>query len=358
MSDTTNNETPSADTITNPKLRLRRLTLMIVIPCIAAIVVGIVYLKGGRYIETDNAYVKAEKVAVSPQVSGQITDLLVHENQPVKAGQLLFRIDPAPFQVALDKAEAKLAQVRTDLAVLKASYSEKEAEIALARTNLVFARHDQRRKSTLAANKFISASTLDNAQQSTDTAEQRISVLEKSLARIAATLGGSIDVPIEDHPDYRIAMAEVDQARLMLARTEIRAAQPGIVSKLPKIGQYVSAGSAALMLVVSNNFWVEANFTEKDLTYVHPGQPVTIHIDTYPDTAWTGVVKSLSPATGAEFSVIPAQNATGNWIKIAQRLPVRISIKTTAGKPQLLAGLSTTVEIDTSHHRHILGLSL
>jgi membrane fusion protein (multidrug efflux system) len=337
---------------------LKRLILLVVVPLIAALVVGVVYLKGGRYVETDNAYIKADKVPVSAPVSGTVTEVLVDENQSVNAGQPLFRLDPAPFQVAVAKAEAKLAQVRTDLAALKASYREKQAEIALARIKYAFSRKDQRRQADLVVRNFISASRFDDAKQSTDLAEQQISALDLDLKRIAETLGGSVDSPVERHPSYRVALAELEQAKLDLARAEVRAPLPGIVSKPPKPGQYVAAGSIALALVVSGNLWVEANFTETDLTYAHPGQPVTIRVDTYPDAAWKGVVESLSPATGAEFSVIPAQNATGNWVKIAQRVPVRIKIEAAPTMPQLRAGLSTTVEIDTGHRRRVLGFSL
>ncbi|MDF2445714.1 MAG: putative multidrug resistance protein [Moraxellaceae bacterium] len=352
------NETTIAEVVRPPKRRLKRLILLVVVPLIAALAVGVVYLKGGRYVETDNAYIKADKVPVSAEVSGTVTDVLVDENQSVNAGQPLFRLDPAPFQVAVAKAEAKLAQVRTDLAALKASYREKQAEIALARTKYAFSQKDQRRQADLVARNFISASKFDDAKQSTDLAEQQISVLDQDLKRIAETLGGSVESPVERHPSYRVALAELEQAKLDLARAEVRATLPGIVSKPPKPGQYVAAGSIALALVVSGNLWVDANFTETDLTYVHPGQPVTIRVDTYPDAAWKGVVESLSPATGAEFSVIPAQNATGNWVKIAQRVPVRIKIEAAPTMPQLRAGLSTIVEIDTGHRRRVLGFSL
>lgn len=352
------NETTIAEVVRPPKRRLKRLILLVVVPLIAALAVGVVYLKGGRYVETDNAYIKADKVSVSAEVSGTVTDVLVDENQSVNAGQPLFRLDPAPFQVAIAKAEAKLAQVRTDLAALKASYREKQAEIALARTKYAFSQKDQRRQADLVARNFISASKFDDAKQSTDLAEQQIGVLDQDLKRIAETLGGSVDSPVERHPSYRVALAELEQAKLDLARAEVRAPLPGIVSKPPKPGQYVAAGSIALALVVSGNLWVDANFTETDLTYVHPGQPVTIRVDTYPDAAWKGVVESLSPATGAEFSVIPAQNATGNWVKIAQRVPVRIKIEAAPTMPQLRAGLSTIVEIDTGHRRRVLGFSL
>jgi len=352
------NETTIAEAVRPPKRRLKRLILLVVVPLIAALAVGVVYLKGGRYVETDNAYIKADKVPVSAEVSGTVTDVLVDENQSVNADQPLFRLDPAPFQLAVAKAEAKLAQVRTDLAGLKASYREKQAEIALARTKYAFSQKDQRRQADLVARNFISASKFDDAKQSTDLAEQQISVLDQDLKRIAETLGGSVESPVERHPSYRVALAELEQARLDLARAEVRAPLPGIVSKPPKPGQYVAACSIALALVVSGNLWVEANFTETDLTYAHPGQPVTIRVDTYPDAAWKGVVESLSPATGAEFSVIPAQNATGNWVKIAQRVPVRIKIEAAPTMPQLRAGLSTIVEIDTGHRRRVLGFSL
>ena len=244
------------------------------------------------------------------------------------------------------------------LAALKASYREKQAEIALARTKYAFAQKDQRRQSDLVGRHFISASKFDDATQSADLAAQQINALEQNLKRIAENLRGSVGSPVERHPSYRVALAELEQAKLDLARAEVRAPLPGIVSKPPKPGQYVAAGSIALALVVSGNLWAEANFTETDLTYVHPGQPVTIRVDTYPEAAWKGVVESLSPATGAEFSVIPAQNATGNWVKIAQRVPVRIKIEAAPTMPQLRAGLSTIVEIDTGHRRRVLGFSL
>lgn len=338
--------------------RLKRLVLLVVVPLLAALVVGIVYLRGGRHVETDNAYIKADKVPVSAEVSGTVREVLVEENQYVAAGQSLFRLDPAPFQLAVAKADAQLAQVRTDLAALKASYREKQAEIVLAQTKQAFAQKDLRRQADLVARNFISAVKFDDAKQSTDLAGLQIEALRQDLNRISEALGGSIDAPVENHPSYRVARAELDQARLDLERIDVRALLPGIVSKPPKPGQYVGAGATALVLVVSGDLWVEANFPETDLTYVHPGQPVTIKVDMYPDTTWKGVVDSLSPATGSEFSVIPAQNATGNWVKIAQRVPVRIRIEAVPNAPQLRAGLSTIVDIDTGHRRRVLGFTL
>lgn len=358
MSDTPAGTPLAADEAQRPPRRkLKRLILLVVVPLTAALVSLVVYLNGGRYIDTDNAYVKAAKVPVSAEVSGTVVEVLVQENQAVTARQPLFRLDPAPFQVAVAKAEAKLAQVRTDLLALKASYREKQAEIAIARTKLAFAAKDQRRQADLAAKNFISVAKLDEARQGTDLAAQQIAAMEQDLKRIAETLGGGVDAPIERHPSYLSALAELEQAKLDLSRAEVRASLPGIVGKPPKPGQYVAAGSTAMALVVSGDPWIEANFPETDLTYVHPGQPVVIHVDTYPNATWQGVVESLSPATGAEFSVIPAQNATGNWVKIAQRLPVRIRLEPGPHTPQLRAGLSTTVEIDTGHRRRLFGLS-
>jgi membrane fusion protein (multidrug efflux system) len=337
--------------------RTRRFFLLVVVPVVLALLAGVAYLRGGRYVETENAYVKADKVPVSAEVSGAIQDVLVNENQTVAAGQVLFRLSPAPFEVAVRKAQAKLAQVRTDLAALKASYREKQAEITLARTRLAFARRDEQRQAELAARHFIAAARLDEARQASELAGQQIAALEQDLARIAESLGG-VDTPLERHPSYLAAAAELAQAKLDLQRTEVRAPLAGTVSKPPKPGQYASAGTTAMALVASGEVWVEANFTETDLTHVRPGQAVEVRVDTYPDAVWTGVVESLSPATGAEFAVIPPQNATGNWVKITQRLPLRIRLDVKPGQPQLRAGLSATVDIDTGHRRRILGVAL
>lgn len=340
------------------KHRRKRFVLMVVVPVVVALAGTVVYLKGGRYVETDNAYVKADKVPVSAEVSGTVKEVLVAENQTVVVDQPLFRLDPAPFEIAVAKSEARLAQVRTDIAAAKAGYREKQAEIALAQTKYNFALKSQKRQAALVAKNFISAAGFDDAKQNADVSGQQIVALEQDLKRIAESLGGKVDAPVEEHPSYRAALAELEQAKLDLSRVEVRASLPGTVSRLPKPGQYVAAGTTAMVLVTNGNLWVEANFTETDLTYVRPGQIVTIQVDTFPGRTWNGIVESLSPATGSEFSVIPAQNATGNWVKIAQRVPVRIRLDTASPMPALRAGLSSLVEIDTGHRRQLLGLSL
>lgn len=347
---------PAANEPPASRRRATRLVLLVIVPLVAALAGGTLYLRGGRHVETDNAYVKADKLPVSAEISGTVQEVLVEENQTVEAGQLLFRLDAEPFRVAVAKAEARLAQVRTELAAMRAGYREKQAEIALARTRLGFAAREQLRQSDLADRNFISGSRLDAVKQEAELARQQIVVQEEALHRIAEDLGGGPDFPLQRHPDFLTAQAELDRARLDLKRTGIRAVSPGTASKVPKPGQYVAAGATAMALVIGGNLWIEANFPETDLTWVRPGQPVSVRIDTYPDAQWHGEVESLSPATGAEFSLIPAQNATGNWVKITQRVPVRIRLMPQPELPPLRAGLSSLVEIDTGHRRHLPGL--
>lgn len=354
---TENPETPQPAPLP-ARRRLLRPLLLVGVPLLVALGAGFIYLSGGRTVETDNAYVKADKVPVAAEVSGAVAQVLVQENQAVKAGEPVFRIDDAPFRVEVAKAEAKLAQVRTDLAALRAGYREKQAEIAVANTRHAFALREQGRQAELVAQNFVSASRFDDARQNAELAAQQTTALEHDLTRIAATLGGGVQAPVEKHPAYLAALAGLQEAELNLARTQVKAPMAGTVSKPPKPGQFVGAGSTAMALVGSGNLWVEANFTETDLTYVRPGQPVTIRVDTYPGKVWHGEVDSLSPATGAEFALIPAQNATGNWVKIAQRVPVRIRVATEGDLPELRAGLSAEVEIDTGHRRRLFDLSL
>lgn len=353
---TTKQEPPNLERVRPKNNRLKRFVLLVLIPLIILIVSAGFYLHGGRYVSTDNAYIKADNVPISAQVSGTIQQVMVKEYQQVKAGDVLFRLDPAPFQVAVAKAQANLDQVKSQLASLKASYKEKLAEISLAKTKQRFAKKDQKRQADLVAKKFVSAATLDQADENSDVASQQIVVLQHDLNRISESLGGSVKDPIEDYPAYKAALAELNQAKLNLSYTEVKAPEDGTVSNTPYKGQYLSTGDTALSLIASN-LRIDANFTETDLTYVHPGQPVTIHVDMFPDTTWHGHVQRMSPATGSEFSLLPAQNATGNWVKVVQRLPVRIAVDSKSGQDKLRVGLSTEVEIDTGHKRSLFGFT-
>ena len=339
-----------------PRRRSVRRALLTAGPLLVLLVGTYVYVTGGRYVSTENAYAKADMVAISPQVEGAIADVEVAENQHVERGQVLFRVDDAPFRIALMRATAQLEAVRTDLESLKASYGQKQAELVLAQTDRDFARREFERQASLAKKNLASQTALDQARHNLDVASQHIVVIRQELDQLRAQLGGDPTAPIDQHPRYQEALASRAQAALDLERTAVRAPFAGVASKIPQLGQYVKPGTAVMSVVADQRFWIEANFKETDLTYVRPDQPVTINIDTYPGRQWHGTVASLSQATGAEFSVLPPQNATGNWVKVVQRIPVRISVVAEKGAPPLRAGMSTQVEIDTGHRRSILGL--
>lgn len=357
MSNSTANELSPAPA-KGKKRAYVRFILMVAVPLCAALVGCVLYLKSGRFVETDNAYIKADKVQVSAEIAGIVQNVLISENQKVNAGQALFEINPEPFQMAAMRAEAQLAQVRTDIASLQASYHEKQAEIQLANSKYAFQLKELKRHQDLLNKNYISMATFDTVKQNTDLAQLQLKADEQDLHRIAVSLGGSVDFPLEQHPNYLAAQAALNQAKLNLKRTVVTASLAGTVSVPPKPGQYLNAGQTAMTLVVSNNLWIEANYTETQLTHVKPGQTVTIHVDTFPDAEWQGEVQSLSPATSAEFSVLPAQNTTGNWVKVSQRVPVLIHLKAQQNTPELRAGLSVETRIDTQFHRSLFGYIL
>lgn len=354
MSDATQTKAVPAE----PNNGLKRLILLVILPAAVILAGLLIYLKGGRYASTENAYVKADVIAISSQVAGVVVERAVKENDEVKTGQLLFRIDDQPYKIAVTKAEAKVAEVRTSLMALKASYRERQSDLRVAQNNADFAKKEQARQANLANKRLIAESTFDQATNTSRVASQQIAGVQQDLKRIEESLGGAVDAAIEEHPSYLAAVAELEQAELNLEHTRIYASKNGRVTNPPELGEFVNVGSTAMMLVASDNLWVEANFVETDLTHVRPGQKVKVTIDTYPGVHWEGEVQSLSPATGAEFSVIPAQNATGNWVKIAQRVPVKISFKPNPDAPALQAGLSSGIEIDTGFHRKLLGISI
>lgn len=328
------------------RLKLRR-SLLIAGPLLTSIVGGWLWLNSGRYVGTEDAYVKADKVVISAEVAGTITQVNVRENQRVNAGDELFRIDNRHYRIALAKADAQLAAVTADINSIKASLQQKNEELMLARTNSDFAEREFARQSQLAKQKLNSAAQFDEARHKLDVARQQVSVTEQQRAQYLSRLNGNPDLPIEQHPDYLEAKANRDAAALDIERTVVSAPFAGIASRVPQSGQYVSAGNAVMSVVGADRMWVEANFMETDLTNVHVGQAVTVTIDSYPDHEWRGRVLSISQATGAEFSVLPPQNASGNWVKIVQRIPLRIVIDAKPDDPQLRLGMTATVKIDT-----------
>ncbi len=355
MSEVQNTPTES---IQSPSKTGKRWFLMVGVPVIALAVCGGLYLKGGQSVETDNAYVKANLVSVSSEVSGAIAKVNAQENQHVEAGQVLFQIDSRTYEVAVHQAEAQLAQVARQISTLKASYTQMVTELELAQSRYDYARAEDKRQVDLLAKKYISSSEYDAVKQNTRIAGLQLVSAEQALNQVLQSLGGNPDLPLEQHPDYLSANAALEQAKLNLEHTTILAPTTGIVRVPPQKGQFLSAGLTALSLVEDTHFWIEANYPEKDLTYVQTGQEVEIRVDAYPDFTWKGTVESLSPGTSAEFSILPAQNGTGNWVKVSQRVPVRIQIEEQAGLPSLRSGFSTIVAIDTEHKRSILGFTL
>ena len=331
--------------------RVLRMALLLLGPLLVLLGGAYVYMNTGRYAETDNAYVKADTVVISAQVAGPIAHVAVRENERVRAGDVLFTIDDREYRVAVERGEAQLEAVQAFIAGLQASYQQRLEELKLARTNVAFAERELERELSLAERQLGSDADVDKVRHEFDIATQQIPIIEQALAQLRAQLGGQIGLKLEGHAAYRTAKSMLDRAALDLDHTIVRAPFDGVASHVPKVGRYAAPGAAVMSLVSDRDVWVEANYKETELTHVDAGQPVLVRVDTYPDAEWRGRVDSISQATGAEFSVIPAQNASGNWVKVAQRIPVRITLDVRPGDPPLRAGMSAIVEIDTGFER-------
>jgi membrane fusion protein (multidrug efflux system) len=341
---------PAPSAAAKPRRRLRAILLLLG-PIVALTVGAYVYYTSGRVVGTDNAYVKSDVGAISAEVAGPIAALNVHENDRVEAGAVLFTIDDRAFRVALGRGDAQLAAINDFVESTKASYRQSLEQLALARTNAAYEQREVDRLAALAERKLASDVDVAEQRHKRDVANQEIAVTERALDAIRARLGGDLDRPVTEQAAYLAAKSMRDAAELDLEHTVVRAPFGGIASQVPTVGQHVQPGAPVMTIVADRGMWIEANFKETDLTHVAVGQPVDVRLDTYPDKRWRGRVESISQATGAEFSVIPAQNATGNWVKIAQRIPVRIAIETRGDDPSLRAGMSAIVDIDTGYER-------
>lgn len=335
-----------------PRRRRRglRIALFTIGPALLLLLGAGYYVASARYASTDNAYVKADIAAISAEVSGRVQTMTLVDNQTVAEGEELFRIDDRPFRLALAASEAELDATRDEILAQEASYRQKLAEIDLAHKNIAFYTRELAIYEDMAKGKVVAQTQLDEAHHNLTVATEQLPALQQELAGILAQLGGSPDLPPEQHPRYLAAEATRDQARLDLDHSVVRAPAAGIVSNLTlRPGDYVTTGAPIFSLVETRRAWVEANFKETDLTYVRPGQLATLTVDTYPGTVWQARVESIGAATGSEFALLPPQNSSGNWVKVVQRIPVRLAIEGNEAGPPLRAGMSVVVDIDTEH---------
>lgn len=326
--------------------RLRR-RLFAVVPVVATAIGLYVFVVGGRFVSTENAYVKADVVNVSAELSGNIVAVAVTENEAVKRGQVLLRLDDAAYLARLHDAQAELSQALILIASLQAAYVQKQSALASANDDLTFARKQLNRIGDLHRRGVASTQQLDQVQRDLDVARNTVSRLESEQAEVLAKLGGHADGDPQQHPEVLAARASLETAELELARTVIRAPVDGVAAKVPHVGQYAMPGLAMVSVVASDHLWIEANLKENQLARIQPGAKVTVAVDAYPGEEWTAVVESLAQATGAEFALLPPQNATGNWVKVVQRLPVRLRIDHHEGESPLRAGLSAEITVDT-----------
>ena len=338
--------------------RLLFVSALFVLGPVAAIFAGgYLYVTGGRLVTTDNAYVKADMIAVTTDVSGRVAEVAVAENDLIGAGKLLFRLDDEPFRIALKSAEAGLSAALQEVKARRALYRQKRAELKIAEDDVEYHGTAYQRSRKLKDKGIVSAAKFDEARLKLRTARQRVAALGQEIAGVVANLGGDPKLSAARHPAVQAAAAARDRAALDLRRATVRSPTAAIVTKMRlQAGEYVEAGTPVFSLVSTKAVWIEANLKETDLTYLRVGQAASVRVDSYPDRAWSAVVVSISPATGAEFALLPAQNSSGNWVKVVQRLPVRLELKAGPDDPPLRAGMSAAVEIDTGHERVLPGI--
>ena len=340
------------------RTRLFRLAMLAGVPLLVAVAGAVVWQRGGRIVSTENAYVKADIAQIAPEVSGRVIAVAVRDHAPVSAGAVLVRIDPEPYRLAVAKTTAELDVARAQVETARATYHETKSELGEVENQAAYLERQLARQLSLAQHGVVAASALETAQNNAAVARDRLNVVRKRLDRVMAALGGNSEIDTDNHPMVRDKLADHDRALLDLAHTTLVAPLDGIAVNVKlQLGEQVKASTPLFVIVAATRPWVEANLKETDLTHIAVGQTAKVVLDIYPDEPWEAVVASISPATGSEFAILPPQNASGNWVKVVQRLPVKLRLLPHDGEKPLRAGMTATVDIDTRRERH-LGVTL
>lgn len=338
-----------------PKIPLRqrlRRPLLILFPAILAAFGTAYYLAEEPYVSTDDAFVRAAKESINARVAGQVVEIAVKDNQHVRKGQLLFQIDPEPYRIAVDRAEAQLGSARLQINELKATYRQELAELQSAGATADYDQREYARRRALVADGWTPREVYDQADMNLKVARQNIASVEEQIANTVAALDGNPNIEVDRHPTVRAAQAQLDQAQLDLSYATVYAPDDGIVARVDdlQVGDYVNPGAAVFSMMSTRRIWIEANFRETGLTHMRPGQEADIDVDAYPGHTFKAHIVSMSPGTGSDFAVLPPENATGNWVKVVQRLPIRLELDKFDPNRPLFSGISVTVQVDTGCH--------
>jgi membrane fusion protein (multidrug efflux system) len=347
---------PSAVVPKRPLRERLRWPLMLALPIMLGVTGAGAYIVQEPYVSTDDAFVRVAKESVNARVAGQVVKIAVADNQRVRQGQLLFQIDPEPYQIAVDQAEARLSSAHLQINELKATYRQQLAELQSATASVDFDVLEYARQKALVNDSWTPREVFDRADMDLKVARQHVASIAQQISNIVAALDGDPNIDIDRHPTVRAAKAQVDQARLDLSYATVVAPDDGIVARVEdlQVGDFVNPGAAVFSLMSSRRIWIEANFRETGLTHMRPGQEAAIEVDAYPDRTFKAHVVSMSPGTGSDFAVLPPENATGNWVKVVQRLPVRLEFDETDPRWPLFSGISVTARVDTGYRRTLL----
>ncbi len=355
----------SAPRVAEAPVRSRRMSRALLRPLlmlggilVVAVGSGAYWLTGGRYVSIDDAYVRAAKETLSTDVSGIVAEVPVHEGQHVKKGDVLLRLDPQQFQIMLDAAKANLNTVVANVNAMKLEYQHLLSDVDVKQAQVQSDQANFDRYANLVKSGGVTRADYDNMRFQLSANQRGVMALKMMAAVQLAKLEGNPDIDVQNMPEYLQAKARVDEAKRQLDHTVIYAPFDGIVTQVDTVqpGMYLAASTAAFGIVSTEDIWVEANPKETELTWVKPGDPVSVTVDTYPSQPWKGVVASIAPNSGSEFSVLPAQNTSGNWVKVVQRIPLRVTVQRKPGDPELRAGMSVEAEIDTGHRRTLADL--